>query len=172
MPLSQATAKVRVCICQHGQHLSRPGAAPAQSSLSCHLLGRPLIKQPLPPPPHYSMTIHQLLFSSYASGWASLENRAQCSKPGKETLKINQCWYMDVRPDKVVDQCIEILPAKTKASFQKDKLSLWRHALPQTALIWQISTGITWWPSGSVAFVSGNMLYVPEPPTQHSWFHV
>lgn len=100
MPLSRATAKVRVCICQHGQHLSRPGAAPAQSSLSCHLLGRPLIKQPLPPPPHYSMTIHQLLFSSYASGWASLENRAQCSKPGKETLKISQCWYMDVRQTK------------------------------------------------------------------------
>lgn len=144
---------------QHGQHLSGQEPLLLLSHLSAAIswIGGALWNKPLPPPPRYSMTIHQLLFSSYTSGWASLENSAQCPKSGKETLKINQCWYMEVRPDKGVDQCIQILPAKTKASFYKDKLSLWRHALPQTALIWQIYTRITWWPSGSAAFVSGNI---------------
>lgn len=57
-----------------------------------------------------------------------LRTENERSKSGKETLKIKQCWYTDVLPDKRIDQCIQMLATKT--SFQKDKFSIWRHVLP------------------------------------------
>lgn len=122
---------MRTCISQHGQHQSGPGAtACAQPSLGCHLPDRCLTKQT---PSFPALLLHDspwvtvfIIYIKLSFSW----EQSTMLKIGQETLKINQCWYMDVWPYKGVDQCIQILPAETKASFQKDKLSLWRHALP------------------------------------------
>lgn len=127
--LSWVTVEASGCISQHSQHLSRPGATPpAQPSLGCHLLGRLLTAQSRRSL-LYFMTIHQFLFSQQAELLLRTEQNGR-SKSGKETLKIKQCWYMDVLPDKGMDLCIQMLPAKTKTSSEKDKFSLWRHVLP------------------------------------------
>lgn len=129
--LSWATADARAYISQHGQHLSGPGAAPpAQPSLGCHLLGRRLIHNPLPPRPVIPWQSISLCFHHPHQSELLLRTEHNAQNQERKLLKSVSAGIRMFGQTKGVDQCIQILPAKTKTSFQKNKLSLWRHALP------------------------------------------
>lgn len=116
------------------------------------------------------MTIHQLLFSSYAPGWASLESRAQCSKSGKETLKISAGIWMFGQTKGWIS-VFKFCQPKLRHLFRRTNYcseDMHFHRQPSSGRSLQESYGD---PLGLQHLCLGTSLYVPEPLSQHSWSH-